>query len=151
MKGKTLAIMAAAFCAGMFVAFVPGDAPGLANGLVEDSGAVAPHIDAADRLAAMWAPLATAGKKIVQERRLSNERDRRTAPNQDWPYCDPACLKANGHDRPTEESVVEKNRSLSPSTETSPAPTRRVPLGCDPSFSPVADPARAHIYRRCIA
>lgn len=151
MKGKTVAIMAATFCAGMFVAFVPGDAPGVATGLVEDSGAVVPHIDAADRFAAMWAPLATAGKKIVQDRRLSDNRDRRTVPNQDWPYCDPACLEANRHDRQTQESVVEKNRRLSPSTETSPAPTRPVPLGCDPSFSPVADPARAHIYRRCIA
>lgn len=150
MNGKTVAIMAATFCAGMFVAFIPGDAPGVATGLVEDSGAVVPHIDAAARFAAMWAPLATAGKKIVRERQ-SNKRDRRTIPNQDWPYCDPACLEANGHDRQTQESVVEKNRSLSPSTETSPASTRRVPLGCDPSFSPVADPARAHIYRRCIA
>lgn len=150
MKGKTLAIMATAFCAGMFVTFVPGGAPGVA-GFVEDSGAVVPHIDAADSFAAMWAPLATAGKKIVQERRQSNNRDRRTVPNQDWPYCDPACRNANGHDRQPHETIVEKNRSLSPSTETSPAPTRRVPLGCDPSFSPVADPARAHIYRRCIA
>lgn len=148
MKGKTVAIMAATFGAGMFVAFVPGDAPGVAPGLVEDSGAVVPHIDATDKFAAMWAPLATAGKKIVRERQ-SNKRER-TIPNPDWPYCDPACLNANGHDQPMHESVIEKNRSLSPSTETSPAPTRRVPLGCDPSFSPVADPARAHIYRRCI-
>lgn len=150
MKGKTLAIMAAAFCAGMFVTLVPGGAPDVGNGLVEDSGAVVPHLDAADRFAAMWAPLATAGKKIVRERQI-NQRDRRTIPNQDWPYCDPACLNANGHDRQTQESVVEKNRSLSPSTETSPAPTKQVPLGCDPSFSPVADPTRAHIYKRCIA
>lgn len=150
MKGKTLAITAAAFCAGMFVTLVPGGAPDVGNGHVEDSGAVVPHIDAADRFAVMRGPLATAGKKIVGERQ-SNKRDRRTILNQDWPYCDPACLKANGHDQQTQESVVEKNRSSSPSTETSPAPTKRIPLGCDPSFSPVADPTRAHIYERCIA
>ena len=26
---------------------------------------------------------------------------------------------------------------------------QRPPLGCDPAFSPVADPTRATIYRRC--
>jgi hypothetical protein len=30
-------------------------------------------------------------------------------------------------------------------------PLRRVPLGCDSAFSPIADPARAHIYMRCTA
>jgi hypothetical protein len=30
-------------------------------------------------------------------------------------------------------------------------PLRRVPLGCDPAFSPIADPTRAHIYKRCVA
>jgi hypothetical protein len=28
---------------------------------------------------------------------------------------------------------------------------RRPPLGCDPAFSPIADPARAGIYKRCAA
>jgi hypothetical protein len=28
---------------------------------------------------------------------------------------------------------------------------KRVPLGCDPAFSPFADPALAHIYKRCMA
>ena len=27
---------------------------------------------------------------------------------------------------------------------------KRVPLGCDPAFSPFADPALAHIYKRCM-
>lgn len=38
----------------------------------------------------------------------------------------------------------------STSPEMVPAPPKRVPLGCDPAFSPVADPARAHIFKRCI-
>jgi hypothetical protein len=37
---------------------------------------------------------------------------------------------------------------------TSPTATRvwpkQTPLGCDPAFSPVADPARAHIFMRCM-
>ncbi len=28
---------------------------------------------------------------------------------------------------------------------------QRPPLGCDPAFSPIADPARAGVYRRCAA
>jgi hypothetical protein len=30
-------------------------------------------------------------------------------------------------------------------------PHNRVPLGCDPAFSPFVDPALAHIYKRCTA
>jgi hypothetical protein len=30
-------------------------------------------------------------------------------------------------------------------------PHKRVPLGCDPAFSPFADPALAHIYKRCMS
>jgi hypothetical protein len=30
-------------------------------------------------------------------------------------------------------------------------PLKRVPVGCDPAFSPFADPALAHIYKRCMA
>jgi hypothetical protein len=29
-------------------------------------------------------------------------------------------------------------------------PPKRVPLGCDPAFSPVADPAHGNIYERCL-
>jgi hypothetical protein len=38
------------------------------------------------------------------------------------------------------------------STESSivPPSSKRVPLGCDPAFSSVADPARAHIFKRCM-
>jgi hypothetical protein len=27
---------------------------------------------------------------------------------------------------------------------------KRVPLGCDPAFSPIVDPASAHFFNRCI-
>lgn len=30
-------------------------------------------------------------------------------------------------------------------------PPMRPPFGCDPAFSSFADPARAHIYKRCAA
>jgi hypothetical protein len=32
-----------------------------------------------------------------------------------------------------------------------PASAMHVPLGCDPAFSPVADPTRARVYKRCVA
>jgi hypothetical protein len=38
---------------------------------------------------------------------------------------------------------------LLPSTEGSKPVLKRPPLGCDPAFSPVADPARGGIYKRC--
>jgi hypothetical protein len=31
------------------------------------------------------------------------------------------------------------------------APSKRSPLGCDPIFSPVVEPALANIFRRCMA
>jgi hypothetical protein len=37
----------------------------------------------------------------------------------------------------------------SPATEAV-LPPGRVPLGCDPAFSPVADPARGNIFKRCM-
>ncbi|MGC2075489.1 MAG: hypothetical protein WA728_05540 [Xanthobacteraceae bacterium] len=36
-----------------------------------------------------------------------------------------------------------------PSTEAV-NPPKRVPLGCEPAFSPVADPGHANIYKRCM-
>jgi hypothetical protein len=38
-----------------------------------------------------------------------------------------------------------------PSPSTMVAPATRPPLGCDPMFSPIADPAHARLYRRCQA
>jgi hypothetical protein len=48
-------------------------------------------------------------------------------------------------------SMLTAKRSTHNSTsiETKLLPTR-APLGCDPAFSTVADPARGHIYRRCM-
>jgi hypothetical protein len=36
-----------------------------------------------------------------------------------------------------------------PSTEAV-NPPKHVPLGCDPAFSPFADPGRANVYKRCM-
>jgi hypothetical protein len=38
----------------------------------------------------------------------------------------------------------------SPSTQMAPASAKRAPLGCDPAFSPVVEPAKAHIFKRCM-
>src|SRR5262245_31446919 len=46
-------------------------------------------------------------------------------------------------------SSVDRLSQNSTSTE-SMVPLKRVPLGCDPAFSPFADPALAHIYKRCV-
>jgi len=46
-------------------------------------------------------------------------------------------------------SSVDRLSQNSTSTE-SVVPLKRVPLGCDPAFSPFADPALAHIYKRCV-
>jgi hypothetical protein len=47
-------------------------------------------------------------------------------------------------------SSIDRLSYNSTSTE-SVVPLKRVPLGCDPAFSPFADPALAHIYKRCMA
>jgi hypothetical protein len=47
-------------------------------------------------------------------------------------------------------SSVDRLSHNSTSTE-SVIPLKRVPFGCDPAFSPFADPALAHIYKRCMA
>jgi hypothetical protein len=35
-------------------------------------------------------------------------------------------------------------------SEIIPASRKRAPLGCDPAFSPVVEPALAHIFKRCL-
>jgi hypothetical protein len=47
------------------------------------------------------------------------------------------------------QAPAERQSHSSPSTEAV-LPSERVPLGCDPAFSPVADPARGNIYKRCM-
>jgi hypothetical protein len=44
-------------------------------------------------------------------------------------------------------SYVDQLSHNSTSTE---SPLKRGPLGCDSAFSPFADPALAHIYKRCM-
>lgn len=53
-------------------------------------------------------------------------------------------------DRLHQELAIKPNPTLSPSTEPTPALPKPIPLGCDPAFSSVADPAHAHIYKRCM-
>jgi len=49
----------------------------------------------------------------------------------------------------TSMSTVHANRVSS--TAISPASPKRLPLGCDPAFSSIADPIHANIYKRCTA
>jgi hypothetical protein len=56
--------------------------------------------------------------------------------------------RANKGDRLSQAPAERLSRS-SPSTEAVASP-KRVPLGCDPAFSPVADPSRGTIYKRCV-
>lgn len=37
-----------------------------------------------------------------------------------------------------------------PSAVTSRTPVKLMPLGCDSVFSPIVDPTRAHVYKRCV-
>jgi hypothetical protein len=56
--------------------------------------------------------------------------------------------RANKGDRLSQAPAARSSHS-SPSTEAV-APPKRVPLGCDPAFSPVADPSRGNIFKRCM-
>jgi hypothetical protein len=38
----------------------------------------------------------------------------------------------------------------SSSTQAAPPSPKRTPLGCDPAFSTVVEPALAHIFKRCL-
>ena len=40
----------------------------------------------------------------------------------------------------------QTSRTMAPLTQ-----AKRVPLGCEPAFSPVAEPAGAHIFLRCLS
>jgi hypothetical protein len=57
--------------------------------------------------------------------------------------------RTNKGDRLPQASPPEQSSSsLVPAKPTSP---KRVPIGCEPAFSPVADPAGAHIFLRCLS
>ena len=47
-------------------------------------------------------------------------------------------------------SATRSHQGISPSTQMAPASTKRTPFGCDPAFSPVVEPAMAHIFKRCM-
>lgn len=175
-----LAVTAAAFCAGLFVSAAPGIAPDVAASPAEDGGLLVPNIVTIDKFAAMWAPIVATVRR-VETRHADGIWDRKLAPAQSWPYCDPACQRggqgadiphiegvttierstasANANavnrtrkrDRLSEQPLAKQNPDVSPSTETAPASPKRIPLGCDPAFSSAADPARAHIFKRCLA
>jgi hypothetical protein len=47
-------------------------------------------------------------------------------------------------------SIAKPAAALSaPSATKVSAPPKGPPLGCDPLFSPIAEPAKARVYRRC--
>jgi len=48
-------------------------------------------------------------------------------------------------------SVVAAKSFLKGAPSTAATSRRQLPLGCDPAFSPIADPARAGVYKRCAA
>jgi hypothetical protein len=57
--------------------------------------------------------------------------------------------RVNKGDRLTISLIQQAQQKISPPAETAKVSLQRPPLGCDPAFSPVADPARAGIYKRC--
>jgi len=58
-------------------------------------------------------------------------------------------VSVNRTNKGDRQAPAERLSHSSPSTEAV-VPPKRVPLGCDPAFSPVADPARGNIYKRCL-
>jgi hypothetical protein len=58
--------------------------------------------------------------------------------------------RINKGDRLPSVATAKSFLKGAPSTAASSRP-RLLPLGCDPAFSPIADPARAGIYKRCAA
>jgi hypothetical protein len=57
--------------------------------------------------------------------------------------------RTNKGDRlPQASPPKQSSSSLVPAK---PASAKRVPIGCEPAFSPVADPAGAHIFLRCLS
>jgi hypothetical protein len=71
-----------------------------------------------------------------------------------------SCFIAGGVSAMTSSAATQTQQSNSinrtnkgdrlPSTVTSRTPTKLMPLGCDSVFSPIVDPTRAHVYKRCI-
>lgn len=57
--------------------------------------------------------------------------------------------RTNKADQLTVAPARQAQQRLSPAADGMKTSLQRPPLGCDPAFSPVADPARAGIYKRC--
>jgi len=58
-------------------------------------------------------------------------------------------LAAMLHQLPVQQVRQQVEQRAAPPAEGAKASLQRPPLGCDGAFSPVADPARAAIYKRC--
>jgi len=46
--------------------------------------------------------------------------------------------------------AIKDSQNTGPSSNTSRAAVTHRPPGCEPAFSPIADPAHADIFRRCL-
>ena len=57
--------------------------------------------------------------------------------------------RVNKGDQLTASPIQQTQQILSPPAEGMKTSLQRPPLGCDPAFSPVSDPTRATIYKRC--
>jgi hypothetical protein len=56
--------------------------------------------------------------------------------------------RTNKGDRLPREVTLNRASAISAALMSA---ARRPPIGCDPAFSPIVDPARAHIFGRCIS
>jgi len=59
--------------------------------------------------------------------------------------------RANKGDRLPDALSPKTHANRSLVTTTPQTPPQQSPLGCDAAFSSLADPTRAHIYKRCMA
>ena len=59
--------------------------------------------------------------------------------------------RVNKGDRLPYSSISKTHANPSLVTTTPQTPPQQRPLGCDATFSSLADPMRAHIYKRCMA
>jgi len=76
-----------------------------------------------------------------------------TAPNatRREPAASVSVDRTNKGDRLSYASISKTHASPSLVTTTPQTPPQQRPLGCDATFSSLADPTRAHIYKRCMA
>lgn len=54
-------------------------------------------------------------------------------------------------DRLPSAATPKRSAARAPAAGVFPASPEHAPVGCDRAFSPIADPARANIYKRCTA